>query len=413
MQNPFENALAQLDRAAKLQTFDPKFLAAMRKPQNEKTIDIPVVMDSGETRTFQGYRVQHNNARGPYKGGIRYHHETNLDEVRALAFWMALKCAVVNIPFGGGKGGVHVNPKELSERELEELTRGWTRGMVDIIGPEKDVPAPDVGTTPREMDWIADEYAKLTNDPKARAVVTGKSIAAGGSLGRGTATGDGGYLVVEELQRRLGLDPETSTVVIQGFGNAGERAAKLFYRHGYKVVAVSDSKGGIHNEEGLDIKAVFAHKKTTGSVQGFAGAHGITNAELLEHPCGILMPAALENQLTWENAPRVQAKVVVELANGPTTPEADEIFAKKGIVVVPDILANAGGVTVSYFEWAQNMRGETWTEDQVFERLRETMHAALGAVWEKKEALTCSLREAAFVIALERIETATKERGML
>ncbi len=407
MSNPFVNALAQLERAAKLHSFDPKFLEAMRRPNHEKTIEITVKMNSGQEQTFKGYRVQYNNARGPYKGGIRYHHETNLDEVRALAFWMALKCAVVNIPFGGAKGGVHVNPKELSERELEGLTRGWVRGMVDIIGPEKDVPAPDVGTTPREMDWIADEYEKLTHAPKAKAVVTGKSIAAGGSLGRATATGDGGYFVFEELRERLAMDPETCTVAVQGFGNAGERIAELFHRHGYRVVAVSDSKGGIHNEEGLDIKAVLAHKKEVGTVQGFYSAHDVTNAELLELECGILIPAALENQITWENAMRVKAKAVVELANGPTTPEADDILAKREVVVVPDILANAGGVTVSYFEWAQNMSGETWTEAQVFERLREGMRAALKAVWEKKETLGCDLRQAAFVVALERIQAAT------
>ncbi len=398
--------MSQLDRAARLQTYDPNFLAAMRRPNHERQIEIPVVMDAGETRTFTGYRVQYNNARGPYKGGIRYHPETNLDEVRALAFWMALKCALVNIPFGGGKGGVHVNPKELSLRELEELTRGWTRGMADIIGPEKDVPAPDVGTSPREMDWIADEYAKVTGDPKSRAVVTGKSIEAGGSACRATATGDGGFFVFEELRERLAMDPETSTVAVQGFGNAGERIAELFYRHGYKVIAVSDSRGGIHREEGLDIKAVAVHKEATGCVQGFPGARDITNAELLELPCGVLVPAALENQLTWENAPRVSAKAVIELANGPTTPEADEVFQKRGIVVVPDILANAGGDTVSFFEWAQNMRSEVWSEDHVFERLRESTRAALKAVWEKKEVLGCPMREAAFVVALERIEAA-------
>ncbi|MBI4598721.1 Glu/Leu/Phe/Val dehydrogenase [Candidatus Uhrbacteria bacterium] len=413
MQNPFCNALIQLDRAAELQAFSEEFLTLMRQPAREVEIAIPVTMDAGHLHMFRGYRVQYDDVRGPFKGGIRYHPDTNVDEVRALAFWMTLKCAVADIPFGGGKGGIEANPKELSAREMEQLTRGWAHAMADVIGPEKDVPAPDVGSTSREMDWIADEYALCTGHSKAAAVVTGKSVGKGGSLGRATATADGGYAVFEELRERLALDPETSTAVVQGFGNAGERMAELLHRHGYKVVAVSDSHGGIHNENGLDIKALSEHKRATGSVQGFSGAHDVTNAELLELPCGILVPAALENQITFENAMRVQAKVVLELANGPVTPEADDVLASRHITVVPDILANAGGVTVSYFEWEQNMRGETWTENEVFERLRERMSAALKVVWEKKEALGCDLRRAAFVLALERIEEAMRRKGSL
>jgi glutamate dehydrogenase/leucine dehydrogenase len=406
MQNPFQNALKQLDRAAALQTFSPEFLAQMRQSQREVQISIPVKMDDGSQKIFTGYRVEHNNARGPYKGGIRYHQETNIDEVRALAFWMAIKCAVVGIPMGGGKGGITVDPKLLSEGEMERLTRGWARGMADILGPTKDVPAPDVNTGPREMDWIADEYHKATGDEKYKAVVTGKTIPAGGSLGRGTATGDGGYFVFEGLREKLGIEKESCRVVVQGFGNAGARVAELFHRNGYKVVGLSDSHGGIYNPEGLDVAAVAEHKKNTKSVQDFAGARNVSNSELLELECEVLVPAALENQLTAENAQNIKAKAIIEVANGPTTPEADEIFASRNIPVVPDVLANAGGVTVSYFEWDQNIKNEVWTEEQVAAKLAETMKAALDAVWEKKVALNCTVREAAFVVALERIEGA-------
>lgn len=406
MQNPFENALAQLDRAAMLQTFNSDVLKQLRQPNREIQISIPIKMDNGELRIFTGYRVQHNNARGPYKGGIRYHPETNIDEVRALAFWMAMKCAVVGIPMGGGKGGITVDPKTLSVGELERLTRGWARAMADVIGPEKDVPAPDVNTSPREMDWIVDEYQKATNHPKYKAVITGKSIPAGGSLGRGTATGDGGYFVFEGLRERLNISKDSCRVVVQGFGNAGHQMADLFFKNGYKVVGLSDSRGGIYNPAGLDVKAVDDHKKNSGTVQNFLGAQNITNAELLELECEVLVPAALENQITDINAQRIKAKAVIEVANGPTIPEADVILNLRGIPVVPDILANAGGVTVSYFEWEQNMKNEVWSEEQVAIKLRETMQAALTAVWDKKIALNCTVREAAFVVALERIEKA-------
>lgn len=406
MQNPFENALKQLDRAASLQNFNPDFLAQMRQPMREIQISIPVKMDDGTQKIFTGYRVQHNNARGPFKGGIRYHQETNIDEVRALAFWMAIKCSVVGIPMGGGKGGITVDPKALSVGELERLTRGWAKAMADVIGPEKDVPAPDVNTTPREMDWIADEFKKVSNYPHPLAVITGKTIEGGGSLGRGTATGDGGYFVFEGLREKLNISKEACRIVVQGFGNAGHQMAHLFFQNGYKVVGLSDSRGGIYNPEGLDVKAVDDHKKTSGSVQGFADAQNITNAELLELECEVLVPAALENQFFADNAARVKAKAILEVANGPTTPEADEVFASRNIPVVPDVLANAGGVTVSYFEWDQNMKDEKWTEEQVKIKLGETMQAALDAVWNKKMALNCTVREAAFVVALERIAKA-------
>lgn len=399
MINPFENALSQINRAAALTEFNPQFLDLMRHPMRQVRISIPVRMDDGTLKVFEGYRVQHNNWRGPFKGGIRYHQDTNIDEVKALALWMAVKCAVANIPMGGGKGGVTVNPKLLSVAELERLTRGWARMMKPVIGPEVDVPAPDVNTSPREMDWIADEFGHP-------AVVTGKTIAAGGSAGRGTATAQGGFYVLETLRERLFLDPETSSVAIQGFGNAGQHFATLCHRHGYKVVAVSDSSGGIHSEAGLDIPAVIAHKNATDKVADFPGSRSISNEELLTLECGLLVPAALENVITAENAPSIKAKVVLELANGPTTPEADDVLFEKGIHVIPDVLANSGGVTVSYFEWEQNMKKETWTEEEVFAKLKEMMIDAAEAIWSKKEALKVDLRRAAFVVALERIQAA-------
>ena len=371
----------------------------MRHPMRQIRISIPVRMDDGSLKVFEGYRVQHNNWRGPFKGGIRYHQDTNVDEVKALALWMAVKCSVANIPMGGGKGGVTVNPKLLSVGELERLTRGWARMMKPVIGPTVDVPAPDVNTTPREMDWIADEFGHP-------AVVTGKTIPAGGSEGRGTATAQGGFYILEALRSRLFLDPEVSTVAIQGFGNAGQHFATLCHRHGYKVIAVSDSSGAIHNEAGLDIPAVIAHKEATDKVADFAGARNITNQELLSLPCGLLVPAALENVITIENAASVNAKVVLELANGPTTPEADDVLFGKGITVIPDVLANSGGVTVSYFEWDQNMKNERWSEEQVFEKLKALMSSATEAIWQKKEALKTDMRRAAFVVALERLQTA-------
>ncbi len=399
MQNPFDNALNQINRAAVLSTFDPDLLELMRHPMRQVRISIPVRMDDGSLKVFEGYRVQHNNWRGPFKGGIRYHQDTNIDEVKALALWMAIKCAVANIPMGGGKGGVTVNPKELSVGELERLTRGWARMMKPVIGPEVDVPAPDVNTTPREMDWIADEFGHP-------AVVTGKTISAGGSEGRGTATAQGGFYVLEALRERLFLDPETSTVAIQGFGNAGQHFATLCHRHGYKVVAVSDSSGAIHSEAGLDVPSVIAHKHTTDSVQGFPGSRDITNDELIALEVGVLVPAALENVITAENVAGVKAKVVLELANGPTTPEADDVLFGKGVTVIPDVLANSGGVTVSYFEWDQNMKNEKWTEEEVFAKLKPMMMEAAEGIWHKKESLKTDMRRAAFVVALERIQSA-------
>ncbi|PJA46356.1 glutamate dehydrogenase [Candidatus Uhrbacteria bacterium CG_4_9_14_3_um_filter_50_9] len=406
MNNPFENALSQLKRATALTSFDEKFLKRIGHPNRQIRVSIPVEMDDGRLNMFEGYRVQFNNARGPYKGGIRFHQDTDIEEVKALAFWMALKCAVVNIPMGGGKGGVTVNPKELSKGELERLSRGWMRAMADVVGPQKDVPAPDVNTTPQIMQWMSDEFGKITGDTSG-AVITGKPLEAGGSEGRGTATAQGGFYVFEALRKRLGL-PETCTVAIQGFGNAGQFAAKLWHEAGHKVVAVSDSQSAIRNSAGIDILALIEHKRSTRSVADFAGAETFTSDDVLYEPCDLLIPAALENQIHEGNADRIQAKAILELANGPITPEADDILHAKGTPVVPDILANAGGVTVSTFEWEQNLKGEHWGEEAVFERLKQIMEREAVLIADRAKELNTDLRRAAFVVALERIQEAMK-----
>lgn len=410
MNNPFENALAQLDRATKVKPMDASFLAKLHVPEREIRISIPVTMDDGSTRIFEGYRVQYNSARGPYKGGIRYHHETNIDEVKALAFWMALKTAVANIPMGGGKGGVTVNPKELSKGELERLSRGWVRRMYPVLGPQKDVPAPDVNTTPEIMVWMTDEFQKLTGD-KTGATFTGKPVDKGGSEGRGLATGMGGFFVFEALREAAGL-PAQLRVAIQGMGNVGGNAAKIFKEHGHTVIAMSDSKGGIYKADGLDPDAVEAFKKEHGSLAGFPGAKDVSNAELLELETDVLIPAALENQITEKNAGNVKAKLVLELANGPTTPEADDILFGRGITVVPDILANAGGVAVSTFEWEQNLKGEHWTEEAVNAKLKDILARESKGIWDKAAELKTDLRRSAFIVALTRIEEAMSAKGL-
>jgi len=404
MPTPFEHAMHQLARAHAVHAFPEAFLTVLKHPKRQIRVAIPVKMDDGTLSVFEGYRVQYNNARGPFKGGIRYHQDTDIEEVKALAFWMALKCAVVNIPMGGGKGGVTVNPKELSKRELEELSRGWVRSLYEVIGPQKDVPAPDVNTTPEIMAWMSDEFGKLTGDTSG-AVITGKPIANGGSEGRGTATAQGGFYVFEALREKLGL-PASCSVVIQGFGNAGEHAAELWVKAGHKIVGLSDSKGAIVNEAGLDPQVVLAHKKANGSVAGFPGARTITNDELLALPCDLLIPAALENQIRADNVATIQAKAILELANGPTTPEADDALFARGIQVVPDILANAGGVTVSTFEWEQNLRGEHWSEADVFAKLKTIMDREANEIFTKAAGLKTDLRRAAFILALERIRQA-------
>jgi len=405
MKNPFENALSQIDRAVAVQGFDDDFLARLRDAEREVRISIPVLMDSGHTKMFEGYRVQHNSARGPYKGGIRFHPQTEINEVRALALWMTMKTAVVNLPMGGGKGGVTVDSKTLSVGELERLSRGWVRMLAPIIGPHSDVPAPDVNTTPQIMAWMVDEYEKITGD-KTRATFTGKPLNCGGSEGRGEATGRGGWFVFDVLRKFVGLEKKCD-IVVQGMGNVGGNAARIFRDNGARIIAMSDSRGGVYDAGGLDPAAVEAYKKGRGSLDGFP-ARTISNAELLELECDVLVPAALENQITAENAPRIKARMVLELANGPTTPEADDILLAKGIMVVPDILANAGGVAVSTFEWEQNLKNERWGEKEVVEKLRTQLSPEALNVHARADLLHTDLRRAAFIVALERIRKAIK-----
>ncbi len=403
MQNPFQNAMSQLDKVVEVtkNKFSAEFISRLRQPDRDIRISIPVKMDDGHLQIFEGYRVEFNNTLGPYKGGIRYHHDTEINEVKALAFWMVIKCAVAGIPMGGGKGGITVDPKKLSKGELERLSRGWVQKLSDILGPRKDVPAPDVNTTPEIMAWMADEYEKLTGD-KTGAVITGKPLSKGGSEGRGTATAQGGFYVFEALRKELNL-PEKCTVAVQGFGNAGSYAGLIWEKAGHSIIAISDSKGGVYNPAGLNIEKLLEHKKSTGSLSGFAGSIDITNAELLETECDLLIPAAFENQITAENVGKMRAKAILELANGPTTPEADEILFKKGIPVVPDVLANSGGVTVSYFEWDQNLKNEHWTEKEVFDKLLPLMQDASKKTFEKSREFSTDLRRGAFILALERI----------
>lgn len=406
MKNYFENAMEQLDRVAKVKNFSEEFsnefISRLRVPDRDIRISIPVKMDNGTLAIFEGYRVQYNNTLGPYKGGIRYHPDTEINEVKALAFFMMLKCAVAGIPMGGGKGGITVDPKDLSEKERERLSRGWMRSLSDVLGPHKDVPAPDVNTTPQIMAWMADEYSKITGD-KTGAVITGKPIEKGGSEGRGPATGLGGFYVFDSLRASIGL-PEKCRVVVHGFGNVGSNVAQIFMEHGHTIIAISDSKGGIYNSNGLDIAKLTEHKKNTGSLSDFTDSKDITNAELLELECDLLIPAAFENVITDANADKIKAKAILELANGPTTPEADEILFKKGIPVVPDILANSGGVTVSYFEWDQNLKNEHWTEKEVFEKLKPMLENASAKILEKAKESNTYLRMGAFILALERIK---------
>lgn len=409
MINPFETAKSQLELAAKIANLDKNKVEQLKSPDRYTEISIPVVMDDGSQRIFTGFRSQHNNARGPYKGGIRYHQQVSLDEVRALSFWMSFKNAVVNVPFGGGKGGIIVNPKELSAGELERLSRGYVQKMWRLLGPEVDVPAPDVNTNGQIMGWMVDEFRKLSRDQKYLATFTGKALDNGGSQGREEATGFGGvYVFKEALKAKAGGVPAGGKVAIQGFGNVATFFADAAKELGFKIVALSDSKGGVYNPEGIDPQAARKHKKETGALKGLAGCKDISNGELLELECDVLVPAALENVLTGENADKVKAKLIVEMANGPTAPEADETFAKKGIPVIPDILANSGGVCTSYFEWYQNMRGENWDKKQVLEKLEKQMIAAFADVYDRQKKYNTTFRNGAYILASERIIDAMK-----
>jgi glutamate dehydrogenase/leucine dehydrogenase len=427
--NPFENAMLQLQKASTFMVHGSSFinkknieqqLEILKQPQRILNVTIPVTMDDGNIKIFQGYRVQYNNARGPYKGGIRYHPQVSMDEVKALGFWMAMKCAVADLPLGGAKGGIIVDPKLLSTGELERLSRGYARAIADCIGPDKDVPAPDVNTTGKIMGWMTDEYIKVHSSSfkvhgnkekeKLRATFTGKRIEDGGSEGREEATGKGGLYVLlavlAKLNKQSAINNKQLTVAVQGFGNVGYNVAKFLEEAKFTVVAVSDSKGAIYAPEGLRMPLVSEAKKKTGSLAGCGKA--ITNEALLELPVDILVPSALESVLTGNNASRVKAKIVLEMANGPTTPEADTILYKKGVVVIPDVLANSGGVSVSCFEWEQNLKGQHWTKDDVNRKLKDKMEDAVDTIWTASKKHKTDLRTAAFVVALERILKAMK-----
>lgn len=410
MNNPFENALTQLGRAASVMKLDSRIHEKLKTPQQVHKSEIAVEMDNGETKNFTAYRSQYNDALGPFKGGIRYHWNVTEDEVKALSFWMTMKCSVVGLPLGGAKGGIIVNPKELSETELEKLSRAYVRAFYKHLGPTKDVPAPDVYTNGQIMAWMLDEYEKLVGE-HAPGMITGKPLCLGGSRGRDKATAQGGVFVLLEAVKKMGMNPNETTVAIQGFGNAGAHMAELLSVAGFKIMAVSDSKGAIKSNDALNIDELSKHKETTGNIAGFIETETITNEELLELPVDILVPAALENQITSENAGRVKAKMIVELANGPTTPEADEILFKNNVTVVPDILANAGGVTVSYFEQVQNASNYYWEDDEVMTKLKKIMIAGFNDVWSRHEKYSVDLRTAAFVTALERVSAGMKARG--
>ena len=410
--NPFEVALKQLDEAAKLIKLDKGLHQVLANPKRVLTVSLPVKMDNGEIRVFTGFRSQHNDARGPYKGGIRYHPQVTIDEVKALSMWMTWKCAVADIPYGGGKGGIICNPKEMSIGELERMTRRYAYAIADIIGPHTDIPAPDVYTGGKEMAWIMDTYSALKGNFVQPEVITGKPIAIGGSLGRNEATGRGLAFTVREAAKKLKLNMKAASVAVQGFGNAGQFASQLVEEQGATVIAASDSRGGIYNKSGMQVAALRRHKDKTGSVVGFPGAKSISNDELLETECTILIPAALENQITSKNAGKVKAKLVAEAANGPTTPEADDILYKNKILNIPDILANGGGVTVSYFEWLQNLRREYWTEAEVNERLDRNITKSFLDTFATSEKYGVNLRKASTVLAVNRVVEAVQLRGL-
>lgn len=411
--NPYENMLSVLDQAAERLGLARSDYETLRYPERELTVSIPVKMDNGEIKVFEGYRVQHNSSRGPYKGGIRYHQDSNLDEVKALSAWMSFKCAVVNIPYGGAKGGIKVDPRELSRDELIRLTRRYTTRILPIIGPDQDIPAPDVNTNGEVMGWIMDTYSMFKGH-SVPGVVTGKPLEIGGSIGRPEATGRGVTIIALQCLKNMGLDADTQTYAIQGMGNVGGTAANIFYETGKKIVAVGDYSGGVYKEEGLNIPEILAFlsdRKNCLKDYNAEGVTHITNDGLLTCKCDVLIPAALENQITEENADRIQAKVIVEAANGPTTVEADEILNKKGIVVVPDILANAGGVVVSYFEWVQNIQSMAWDLEEVNKTLEKIMLKAYNDVDNMAKEKNSTMRMGAYMVAINRIVTAGKMRG--
>ena len=409
--DPFMMAQQQFDTIAERMRLDDGMRQILRSPARELTINFPVIMDDGSTQVFTGYRVQHNVVRGPTKGGIRYSPYVTLNEVRALAMWMTWKCAVVNLPFGGAKGGVCCNTKALSLGEIERLTRRYATEISIIIGPTSDIPAPDMYTDARVMAWIMDTYS-MHKGYSVPGVVTGKPLSVGGSHGRQEATGRGCVFTIINAAKHLGLDLADATVVVQGFGNAGSVVAQLLEEEGCRLIAVSDSKGGVYNPRGLHASEILACKRDSGSVSDFQAGERLTNDELLKLPCDILVPAALENQITERNAPMVQAKLIAEAANGPITPAADTILEDRGILIIPDILANAGGVTVSYFEWVQNLQEFRWKEAQVNQQLQEVMDDSFAQVLALAEREHISLRLAAYMLGVGRVVQATTDRGI-
>jgi len=409
--NPWLAAETRFDNAAEKLDLNEGMRKVLKSPAREITVNIPVQLDDGRLEVFTGYRVQHSIARGPGKGGIRYAPDVTLDEVRALASWMTWKCAVVNIPFGGAKGGVICNPSVMSDGELERLTRRYTAGIIEMIGPERDVPAPDMNTDARVMAWIMDTYSMHKGETNT-AVVTGKPMELGGSRGRPEATGRGCMIVTLEALKIFGLKPEETRIVIQGFGNVGGMAARLMAARGFKIVSIIEYYGAVYNANGLDIAALMQHRKETGSIMDFSGGENMDKAEAMFLPCDVLVPAATENVITSENAARLRCKIICEGANGPTTAIADEILADKKIMVIPDILANAGGVTVSYFEWVQDRQGFFWNEELVNKRLEEIMIGSFAAVVEYGSKHEVDNRTAAYMVALDRVAAAIRLRGI-
>ncbi len=408
--NFYENTIKNMNKAAKIMKLDPETLETLSYPQKTLIVSLPVRMDDGSLKIFEGYRVQHSELRGPFKGGFRYFPQVDLNEVKALATEMSFKCAVVGIPYGGGKGGVKCNAKEMSIGELERLTRKYVQAVYQIIGPEHDIPAPDMYTNPQMMAWFMDEYSRLVNKYQP-GVVTGKPIEVGGSLGRGTATAQGGAYILEEYMKQNNMKSEGTTVIVQGFGNAGMYAAEILHSMGFTILGVSDSKGGIYNEKAIDPFCVLKDKKEKGSVTNCKEGKVCTNKELLEKKCDILVLAAMENQVTEKNASKIKAKIILELANGPTTAEADEILEKKNVVVIPDILANSGGVTVSYFEWVQNQTSYYWPIEEIEIKLKRAMVEAFHRIVKFQDEHSCSMRTGAYISAFDRMDKALKLRG--
>lgn len=410
--NIFEMAQIPLNKAIETMELDAGAAAIIAVPERTLEVSIPVKMDDGTTKVFTGYRSQHSTILGPAKGGVRYHQNVSMDEVKTLAFWMTCKCAVAGLPYGGGKGGIIVDPSKLSKAELERLTRGYIDKIAPIIGEKRDIPAPDMNTNAQIMGWMMDEYSKLAGQYEP-GFITGKAISVGGSLGRTAATGRGVVVAALEALKLKGIQPHEATAAVQGFGNVGSWTAKLFCDAGVKVIALSDVYGAIFKEDGFDCYDVDAYVKKTGSVIGYPGSKAISNAELLAMEVTVLAPCAIELQLTMENAATVQASIICEGANGPTTPEADDILEAKGVMVIPDILANGGGVTVSYFEWVQNLYRYFWPEEEVIEKQNALMRKAFKAVYEKAKQYNVTLRVAAYMVALGSLEEAMKIRGMI